>query len=317
MSQFKQKRTPSFVMCMGRGIALMLAVVFSLAAPAWAQTCGVRSVPSTPDSDFEDAGPGMVLHKPTGLIWKRCAEGQTWDGMTCTGEPTLFSWAGAFERVAAVNAAESESPAYPSWLTYLTRSIGGVAIPKPAEGAIQRLGKEDWRLPNINELLSIVETSCEGPAVNTRKFPGFRMHPIWSSSPVADSPENAWSLGVVAGLDIPSNLKNAAHQVRLVRGGKDLLNFYSADIPFMHTPVPEAAAETAQSRHLADFGLRTQFQFTELPDNDRDSGKLTFQTEPGVARGVAPVAVPSLETWGLGILSLLLCGMGMLATRRK
>ena len=344
MSQFKRSKDTYFVLLMSRCIVLMLVAIFSLSTPAWAQTCRAKNVSSTPDRDFEDAGDGMVLHKPTGLIWKRCAEGQTWDGLTCTGEPVLIAWGGAFERVAAVNAAKSDSPAYPGWATYLMRFISGAVTPKPTEGAIQRLGADDWRLPNINELLSIVETSCEGPAVNVGIFPGFKAFPMWSSSPVADSPEDAWSLSMTAGLDNPSNRRESAFQIYLVRGGGDFLNFDSGVMPSVLSrptePIPDSPpsqpdaglrfSPEAQSGNLTprvssayvpqgNARLPESMKDT-LPDSSGDDeigARAALVAESPVTNNEVTVSVPSLETSGLGLLSLLLSVLGMRATRRK
>ena len=35
--------------------------------------------------EYVDNGNGTVTHTPTNLMWKRCAEGQTWTGSTCSG----------------------------------------------------------------------------------------------------------------------------------------------------------------------------------------------------------------------------------------
>lgn len=345
MSQPKQQRNTRWALPQGRCIIFMLSVVFSLATPAWAQTCDTKIVPSTPDRDFSDAGGGMVLHKPTGLIWKRCAEGQTWNGTTCTGEPLLFTWRGAFKRVAAVNASESDSPAFPNWLTYLSLFVIPAKLPQPTEGAIQKLGVNDWRLPNINELLSIVERSCQSPAVNKGQFPRFPALGIWSSSPVADSSGKAWSLGMVAGLDKPTNQTKSAFPVYLVRGGNDFLNFDSGVIPSVlkgstesnleSAPPPQfnaaqAFSPEAQSANSmppvhseyihpekGELPESSQSRSTELTGGDQASRRLALQAEPRLGHGGVMVAVPSLETWGLRLLSLLLCGMGMLATRRR
>lgn len=44
------------------------------------------------EAGFTINADGTVLHKTTGLIWKRCAEGQTWSGSTCSGTAMKYTW---------------------------------------------------------------------------------------------------------------------------------------------------------------------------------------------------------------------------------
>ncbi|HDZ9221483.1 TPA: DUF1566 domain-containing protein [Vibrio cholerae] len=105
---------------------------------------------TTPDKDFLDNGDGTITHKSSGLMWQRCAVGEIWDGSICTNgiRAGVFSWKDAL----------------------------GVA--KQNEFA----GYTDWRLPNISELLSIVERRCWNPAVNNNLFPNSIAYYFTSSS---------------------------------------------------------------------------------------------------------------------------------------
>ena len=47
---------------------------------------------ATPTTDFTDNQDGTVTHKTTGLTWKRCSEGQTWSGSTCSGTAQAYTW---------------------------------------------------------------------------------------------------------------------------------------------------------------------------------------------------------------------------------
>lgn len=102
---------------------------------------------STPSADFTDNGDGTVYHKLTGLTWKRCTEGQNWTGSACRG-------LGSFNTYDQASA--------------LTSNFAG---------------KNDWRLPNIQELLSIVETGATKPTINTAIFPNTSNSLHWSASP--------------------------------------------------------------------------------------------------------------------------------------
>lgn len=139
---------------------------------------------TTPSADFTDNGDGTVTHHTTGLIWQRCSLGQSWDGVNCTGEATNFTWKQAL-----------------------------------AAGAQNTLaGFSDWRLPNKNELTSIVEYRCWNPAVNNQQFPHTPSGWYWSSSPYAHYSGYAWgvdfSYGNVYGYKVSS------YPVRLVRAGQ-------------------------------------------------------------------------------------------------
>ena len=344
MSHSEQKKSKPFMIHRFLGVCIVLPAMLSIASPAWAQFCQGGAARSTPDHHFSDAGAGMVLHKPTGLIWKRCAEGQTWSGMTCTGEPALYLWSEAFERVAAVNAAEVDSPSFLTVWARMFGSIGGVKPPEPTPGAIQKLGKDDWRLPNINELLSIVETACEGPSVNTSQFPGFPVSAYWSSSPVADIQDAAWAMATTAGLDKPANRWKSKLQVHLVRGGNDFLSFDSGEgapvleapsvpVPWSEQPQqnpalqssPEARSESPSPAANSENDPADETNLPESigdltanwPAGDQFAWKPAHSGNPGVHRAGEIASVPSLEALGIGLLSLLLGGMGMRAARRK
>lgn len=116
-------------------------------------------------------------------------------------------------------------------------SVGGAVIP---ESASVELGKKtvftvlpdagfkvdtvvgcdsaDWRLPNKNELASIVEYRCYQPAINNRQFPNTSGW-YWSSSPDADNSGYVWFVNFVSG-DVFSRSKAAINVVRLVRAGQ-------------------------------------------------------------------------------------------------
>jgi uncharacterized repeat protein (TIGR02543 family) len=138
---------------------------------------------TTPTSDFTDNGDGTVTHRKTQLTWKRCAEGQSWAGNSCTGTASTY----AYDQAAA-----------------LTGSFAG---------------KSDWRVPNVQELLSIVEYRPSYPAINTTIFPNATGSVFWSGSPVANDSSNAWYVSFDGG-DAGSYYRSNGYSVRLVRGGQ-------------------------------------------------------------------------------------------------
>ncbi len=143
---------------------------------------------TTPTAAFVDNADGTVTHAKTGLTWKKCAEGL--DGATCaTGTATTHSWQAALQLAETLN------------------NGGGFA------------DNNDWRVPNLKELHSIVERQCVNPAVNATIFPATVSGQYWSSSLHAGNNSDAWYVNFNNGLDFISG-KSASHYVRLVRGGR-------------------------------------------------------------------------------------------------
>jgi len=81
------------------------------------------------------------------------------------------------------------------------------------------LGHHDWRLPNRNELASLLERQCDSPAINAALFPDTVAGPYWSSSPNAGDAQQAWSVDFSDG-QVSGAAKTDASHARLVRGGQ-------------------------------------------------------------------------------------------------
>ena len=136
---------------------------------------------------------GTVLDTRTGLVWKRCSEGQTWDLVkdVCVGNARGFSWQEALQRVRDVN-------------------LGNIG---------ENLGHNDWRLPNRGELTSMVEYQCNTPAINSTLFPSTAAAPYWSSSPSEGNAQRAWRVDFLDGR-VTDALKTDGADIRLIRGGQ-------------------------------------------------------------------------------------------------
>ena len=155
-----------------------------------AQTCKPESIPaSTPNSQLQDNGDGTITDTKTGLIWKRCLEGQSGSDCATSGSAEAFTWQQALQRAQTVN------------------SGGGFA------------GASVWRVPTIKELRSLVEQQCADPAINLTRFPNPGSDFVWSSSAVACSASYAWFVDFYYGNTSWSN-KNNYYQLRLVRSGQ-------------------------------------------------------------------------------------------------
>lgn len=165
-------------------ILLIFCLLVTLGIPfgAAAQSCRDSILRTTPDASFVLHQDGTVTHKTTGLMWMRCSLGQEWKVSSCVGESATLSWGEALKAAAAHEFA----------------------------------GYTDWRLPNKNELESIVEEACCVPAINQRLFPQTQASFYWSSSPYSGLAVGAWSVDFGYGA-VSASAKTGKIHVRLVR----------------------------------------------------------------------------------------------------
>jgi hypothetical protein len=170
--------------CAFAAVVLVLGAVLPISSAESAQTCSDKIVPTTPEANFAVPEDGTAYHKTTGLTWMRCSLGQTWDGKTCSGAAATYEWGEALK----------------------------------AANGFRFAGFSDWRLPNKNELESLIEEACSSPAVNAAVFPDTPSSYFWSSSPYAASANGAWSVDFGFGA-VNASVKTGKLHVRLVRGG--------------------------------------------------------------------------------------------------
>lgn len=166
----------------GRTMLLSVALA-SLCASAVAEECRHGIPPSTPAADFTDHGDGTLTHAATALMWKRCSEGQTWSEAGCEGEAGALAWGEA------------------------------LALAEASEHA----GHGDWRLPNVKELVRLVEHCRILPAVNAEIFPATPAGRFWTATPSAQSAGASWYVDFEFGPAFGSGNRSDAMHVRLVR----------------------------------------------------------------------------------------------------
>ncbi|CAK0758973.1 conserved exported hypothetical protein [Gammaproteobacteria bacterium] len=127
---------------------------------------------------------GTVTDGCTGLMWAKCSVGQIYGGDACTGTASGLTW------TQALTAAKDTRLA----------------------------NYNDWRLPNIKELISLVDYGRYSPSIDGNYFPtsasGF-----WSASASAGYSGSAWYVHFYDGYAY-SGAKGDAFQVRLVRAGQ-------------------------------------------------------------------------------------------------
>jgi hypothetical protein len=166
------------------GAILISASVFADNSMTASCLDGVSLV--NPTTAFTNNDDGTVTHIATGLTWRQCPLGQTLSGSSCTGAATWASWE------SALVAAEDLSFA----------------------------GESDWRLPNINELRSLVERTCMGPSTNTALFPlTYDAYQFWSSTSSFSDSGRAWYIKMDKGEEGLSDKESGYLNIYVVRGG--------------------------------------------------------------------------------------------------
>ena len=124
-----------------------------------------------------DSANNAVIDRRTGLVWRRCVEGQVWSGGTCSGGGTAYTHQGALSR---------------------------------AHGLV------DWRLPNIKELSSLSDHTQFSPALDPLYFPGTSSQFTWSSTPFVSNPAAARFVNTTNGF-AGFDTRSGAGQAHLVR----------------------------------------------------------------------------------------------------
>jgi len=131
---------------------------------------------------FTDNGDGTVKDNASGLIWQKCSMGMTYSSGSCNDTATEGTW--------------KVSLAYCAGLT---------------------LAGKSWRLPNYNELRSILDTSKYNPAIHKGIFPKTVSSQYWTSSTHYASYGSAHMIDFTAG-EMSYGGKAAENYVRCVTG---------------------------------------------------------------------------------------------------
>lgn len=143
---------------------------------------------------YTDNGDGTITDENTGLMWEKLS-----DDASVHDKDTAMNWNGAFAKVASLNA-------------------GSFA------------GHNDWRVPNVKELQSILNYATVNPPVSPAFSTGCvasctvltcsctRSDYYWSSSSTVIGPSNAWVVSFFDG-GVATYLKTNTPYVRAVRAG--------------------------------------------------------------------------------------------------
>lgn len=140
----------------------------------------VRGAPLANVERFTPISSGAGLKDAlTGLVWRRCTEGATWNGSACIGTPTVVDWAAALS---------------------LAAQAGG-----------------NWRLPNMAELSTLLRADSDsGCTVLSEPFPV--LEAFWSNTPAVNG-VSVWVFDHQFGSCTPREKRKMTGQgqVRLVR----------------------------------------------------------------------------------------------------
>jgi hypothetical protein len=140
-----------------------------------------------PSPRFAENGDQTTTDRLTGLVWSK--EGKA-PGPSACNPGTRKNGQGALDYVGCLN-------------------------------SNRYLGKSDWRLPNNNELASLVNRGQPNTAawLNTQGFSDVQAGGYWSSSTYVTTPWNAWGVNMHDGAETSFARKHDIN-VRPVRGGR-------------------------------------------------------------------------------------------------
>jgi len=169
-----------------RLIVFVLALVGSSISHAVVDTapkCSTYFETHQTDGNYQLMKNGLTQDPLTGLTWFRCSAGQIWEDGQCKGSPILLSYTSAQDFAKSLKLA----------------------------------GFDDWRVPKIAEMSSLVHEECKSPAINTRVFLGIEPEVYWSSETNFWIRPMAWSLYFYSGHYFSRQAKVDSFRLMLVR----------------------------------------------------------------------------------------------------
>lgn len=175
-----------------------IGMCVGISSKVMAQQCNTAQKPSMPNQRYVIDDSGDVRDRVSGLVWMRCAVGQGWDP----------------EKEQCLEAPRKQVK---SWFSY--------------DGAIKELtvihkktGDDQWRLPTIDELQTLIEYNCQDPATNTSIFPNTPSWKFWSETPLVENLAYAWTVDFLDGSSSTRLKSITSHYVRLVKGKRPKLD---------------------------------------------------------------------------------------------
>ena len=134
---------------------------------------------------YLDRGDDTIFDISSNLLWMRYSLGQKFSGKVNLGDPKRYTWQEALDAAEELN------------------QSGGFA------------GYQDWRVPSIDELKTLVERGKK-PAINHTMFPETPSSLFWSSTTASNVNHSAWAVYFYGGNAYWYG-KTSYYFVRLVR----------------------------------------------------------------------------------------------------
>lgn len=158
------------------------------------ETCGACDVSCTDD---EFCAEGSCLN-PRWAQWPLPSGDEEDRFVYETGSPTVFDNATGLE-----------------WTRNVPAAMDGFEAVEHCASEIA--GKEDWRLPSLMELLTLVDPSRSYPAIDTDAFPRTPQTYFWSAD--AQNASTDWVIDFETGFTVGAS-RTSGLRVRCVRGGR-------------------------------------------------------------------------------------------------
>ena len=156
---------------------------FSYALVDKAPKCGDFFSVQQTDGRYQRMSNGLVQDPLSGLTWYRCGAGQTWLNGECQGQPIRLPFEDA-----------------QTWAANVTLA-----------------GFDDWRVPETDDMTTLVEADCKSPSINTRIFSGIEPEVYWSSESNFWMRPMAWSFFFYRGHYFSKQAKGEPLRFMLVR----------------------------------------------------------------------------------------------------
>lgn len=247
---------------------------------------------------------GTVTDSETGLTWDRCSWGQT--GTDCLGgTASSHTWSDAL----------------------------GVAL---IANTGNYKGHDDWRLPNVTELESILDLSKSfpDPTIDLTVFPNTNTGlSYWSSTVFTPTPSDTWAVFFDNGAVFWASQGDSL-QVRLVRGGQSfdlaptsqtidptVSPIGSGGVACLPNPAPTGGSVTCTATPGAGFVFGAwggdcagQTGPTCTLNNVSVTTSVTVTFAPA---GSGPQPIPALGPWWLALLSGLVGALAWGARRQR
>lgn len=226
-------------------IYIPLAILISVLAgyylmPSGAPFPGAAKTPDQPTARLVKLDTGGKELPDTSTAWTCIADRQTglvWETKTSDGglhdQNNLFTW---YEPDPLKNGG---NPGFPDMLDYLKSNpdmhelVNDTHAGESCNDTLPRCnthdyaaavnregwcGYHDWRVPEIDELMTLVDHRKMEPSIDSTYFPDMDTRAFWSATTVAGNPAYAWQAEFIYGAEEPGDEKSDIWGIRLVRG---------------------------------------------------------------------------------------------------